>query len=149
MQLNSTEIAELIKQRIEKFDVSSTTRTEGVIISVSDGILRIGGLSDVMQGEMLELPGGSFALALNLERDSVGAVVMGEYTHLSEGMTVKSTGRILQVPVGRNLLGRVLNTLGEAIDGKGAIQAEAYSPVEVIAPGVIDREPVSQPFKRD
>lgn len=147
MQLNSTEIAELIKQRIEKFDVSSTTRTEGVIISVSDGILRIGGLSDVMQGEMLELPGGSFALALNLERDSVGAVVMGEYTHLSEGMTVKSTGRILQVPVGRNLLGRVLNTLGEPIDGKGAIQAEAYSPVEVIAPGVIDREPVSQPVQ--
>ena len=91
MQLNSTEIAELIKQRIEKFDVSAR-RTEGVIISVSDGILRIGGLSDVMQGEMLELPGGSFALALNLERDSVGAVVMGEYTHLSEGMTVKSNG---------------------------------------------------------
>lgn len=147
MQLNSTEIAELIKQRIEQFDTASTVRTEGTIISVNDGILRIQGLSDVMQGEMLELPGDSFALALNLERDSVGAVVMGAYTHLSEGMTVKSTGRILQVPVGRHLLGRVLNTLGEPIDGGGPVENDGFSPIEVIAPGVIDRQSVSQPVQ--
>ncbi len=147
MQLNSTEIAELIQQRIKQFDISSQAHAQGVIISVSDGILRIAGLSDVMQGEMLELPGGSYALALNLERDAIGAVVMGPYTHLSQGMQVKSTGRILEVPVGRCLLGRVVNTLGEPIDGKGPIETQTYSPVEVIAPGVIDRQSVSQPVQ--
>ncbi|OIN13886.1 F0F1 ATP synthase subunit alpha [Oceanisphaera psychrotolerans] len=147
MQLNSTEIAELIKQRIEQFNVVSEARNEGTIVSVSDGIIRVHGLADIMQGEMIELPGGRYALALNLERDSVGAVVMGPYADLAEGMKVQSTGRILEVPVGRNLLGRVVNTLGEPIDGKGAIEADTFSPVEVIAPGVIDRQSVDQPLQ--
>ncbi|ART82493.1 F0F1 ATP synthase subunit alpha [Oceanisphaera profunda] len=147
MQLNSTEIAELIKQRIEQFNVVSEARNEGTIVSVSDGIIRVHGLADIMQGEMIELPGGLYALALNLERDSVGAVVMGPYTDLAEGMKVRSTGRILEVPVGRNLLGRVVNTLGEPIDGKGAIVADTFSPVEMIAPGVIDRQSVDEPLQ--
>jgi F-type H+-transporting ATPase subunit alpha len=147
MQLNSTEISELIKQRIENFNVVSEARNEGTIISVSDGIIRIHGLADVMQGEMIELPGGRFALALNLERDSVGAVVMGPYADLQEGMKVTGTGRILEVPVGPALLGRVVNTLGEAIDGKGPINTDTTSPVEVIAPGVIDRKSVDQPLQ--
>ncbi|QIZ78231.1 F0F1 ATP synthase subunit alpha [Ferrimonas lipolytica] len=147
MQLNSTEISELIKSRIEQFNVVSEARNEGTIVSVSDGIIRIHGLADVMQGEMIELPGNRFAIALNLERDSVGAVVMGPYADLAEGAKVKSTGRILEVPVGRALLGRVVNTLGEPIDGKGPIETDTFSPVEVIAPGVIEREGVSQPVQ--
>jgi F-type H+-transporting ATPase subunit alpha len=147
MQLNSTEISDLIKQRIESFEVVSEARNEGTIVSVSDGILRINGLADVMQGEMIELPGSRFAIALNLERDSVGAVVMGPYADLAEGVKVKSTGRILEVPVGRGLLGRVVNTLGEPIDGKGAIDNDGFSPVEVIAPGVIDRQSVDEPVQ--
>ena len=147
MQLNSTEISDLIKQRIEKFNVVSEARNEGTIVSVSDGIIRIHGLADVMQGEMIELPGGLYALALNLERDSVGAVVMGPYVNLQEGMKVTSTGRILEVPVGPEMLGRVVNTLGEPIDGKGPIDAKLTSPVEVIAPGVIDRKSVDQPLQ--
>ena len=147
MQLNSTEIAELIKQRIAQFDVKSEARNEGTIVSVSDGIIRIHGLADAMQGEMIELPGNRFALALNLERDSVGAVVMGPYANLAEGMKVKGTGRILEVPVGRGLLGRVVNTLGQPIDGKGPIENDGYSPIEVIAPGVIERKSVDQPVQ--
>ncbi|WP_341502560.1 F0F1 ATP synthase subunit alpha [Gallaecimonas sp. GXIMD4217] len=147
MQLNSTEIAELIKSRIEQFEVVSEAHDEGTIVSVSDGIIRIHGLADVMQGEMIELPGNRYAIALNLERDSVGAVVMGPYADLAEGTKVKSTGRILEVPVGRGLLGRVVNTLGEAIDGKGRIDNDGFSPVEVIAPGVIDRQSVDQPLQ--
>ena len=147
MQLNSTEISDLIKQRIESFDVVSEARNEGTIVSVSDGILSIHGLTDVMQGEMIELPGGRYALALNLNRDSVGAVVMGPYADLQEGMKVTGTGRILEVPVGPELLGRVVNTLGEPIDGKGPIEAKLTSPVEVIAPGVIDRKSVDQPVQ--
>ncbi|WP_421190429.1 F0F1 ATP synthase subunit alpha [Aeromonas sanarellii] len=147
MQLNSTEIAELIKQRIAQFDVKSEARNEGTIVSVSDGIIRIHGLADAMQGEMIELPGNRFALALNLERDSVGAVVMGPYANLAEGMKVKGTGRILEVPVGRGLLGRVVNTLGQPIDGKGPVEHDGYSPIEVIAPGVIERKSVDQPVQ--
>ena len=147
MQLNSTEISDLIKQRIESFDVVSEARNEGTIVSVSDGILSIHGLADVMQGEMIELPGGRYALALNLNRDSVGAVVMGPYADLQEGMKVTGTGRILEVPVGPEMLGRVVNTLGEPIDGKGPIEAKLTSPVEVIAPGVIDRKSVDQPVQ--
>ncbi|GAA5218711.1 F0F1 ATP synthase subunit alpha [Corallincola platygyrae] len=147
MQLNSTEISELIKQRIEKFNVVSEARNEGTIVSVSDGIIRVTGLADCMQGEMIELPGNRYAIALNLERDSVGAVVMGPYADLAEGVKVKSTGRILEVPVGRGLLGRVVNTLGEPIDGKGPIDNDGFSPVEVIAPGVIERQSVSQPVE--
>nr|WP_255307011.1 MULTISPECIES: F0F1 ATP synthase subunit alpha [Gilliamella] len=144
MQLNSTEISELIKERIAQFNIVSDAHNEGTIISVSDGILRIHGLTDVMQGEMIALPGGRYAMALNLERDSVGAVVMGPYEDLSEGMKVQCTGRILQVPVGEGLLGRVINTLGEPIDGKGSLQHDGFSPVEVVAPGVIDRKSVDQ-----
>ena len=145
MQLNSTEIAELIKNRIEQFDVVSEARNEGTIVSVTDGIIRIHGLADVMQGEMIELPGNRFAIALNLDRDSVGAVVMGPYADLAEGLKVKGTGRILEVPVGRGLLGRVVNTLGEPIDGKGPIENDGFMPVEVQAPGVIDRKSVDEP----
>ena len=147
MQLNSTEIAELIKQRIEKFEVVSEARNEGTIVGVTDGIIRITGLAAVMQGEMIELPGGRYAIALNLERDSVGAVVMGPYQDLQEGNKVQSTGRILEVPVGPGLLGRVVNTLGEPIDGKGAIDAAGFEPVEKIAPGVIERQSVDQPVQ--
>ena len=147
MQLNSTEISELIKKRIAQFNVASDAQSTGTIVSVSDGIIRIHGLADVMQGEMIELPGGRYAIALNLERDSVGAVVMGPYADLAEGMTVKCTGRILEVPVGRGLLGRVVNTLGQPIDGKGEVEHDGFSPVEVIAPGVIDRQSVDQPVQ--
>jgi len=147
MQLNSTEIAELIKNRIEQFDVVSEARNEGTIVAVTDGIIRIHGLADVMQGEMIELPGNRFAIALNLDRDSVGAVVMGPYADLAEGQKVKGTGRILEVPVGRGLLGRVVNTLGEPIDGKGPVENDGYSPVEVVAPGVIERKSVDQPVQ--
>ena len=147
MQLNSTEIAELIKNRIEKFNVVSEARNEGTIVGVADGIIRIHGLADVMQGEMIELPGSRYAIALNLERDSVGAVVMGPYQDLQEGTKVQSSGRILEVPVGPGLLGRVVNTLGAPIDGKGAIEAAGYEPVEKIAPGVIERQSVDQPVQ--
>ncbi len=144
MQLNSTEISNLIKQRIEKFEAVSEARNEGTIVSVSDGIIRINGLAECMQGEMIELSNGSFAMALNLERDSVGAVVMGPFQNIKEGQKVKSTGRVLEVPVGKGLLGRVVNTLGEPIDGKEPIKNDGYSPIEVIAPGVIDRKAVNQ-----
>ena len=147
MQLNSTEIAELIKKRIDQFEVVSEARNEGTIVGVTDGIIRINGLADVMQGEMIELPGGSYAIALNLERDSVGAVVMGPYNTLQEGDKVKSSGRILEVPVGPKLLGRVVNTLGEPIDGKGAIDSDMFEPVEKIAPGVIERQSVDEPVQ--
>jgi F-type H+-transporting ATPase subunit alpha len=147
MQLNSTEISELIKKRIEQFEVVSEARNEGTIVSVTDGIIRIHGLADCMQGEMIELPGNRYAIALNLERDSVGAVVMGPYADLQEGTKVQSTGRILEVPVGRGLLGRVVNTLGEPIDGKGPIENDGFEPVEKVAPGVIERQSVDQPMQ--
>lgn len=147
MQLNSNEISDLIKDRISKFNVSTEARNEGTIVSVRDGIITINGLADVMQGEMIELPGGKYALALNLDTHSVGAVVMGPYTDLSEGMKVKGTGRILEVPVGNGLLGRVVNTLGEPIDGKGPVSCDRLDPVEVIAPGVIERKSVDQPIQ--
>ena len=147
MLLNSNEISDLIKDRISKFNVSTEARNEGTIVSVRDGIITINGLADVMQGEMIELPGGKYALALNLDTHSVGAVVMGPYTDLSEGMKVKGTGRILEVPVGNGLLGRVVNTLGEPIDGKGPVSCDRLDPVEVIAPGVIERKSVDQPIQ--
>ena len=147
MQLTATEVSDLIKKRIENFDVGVEARTEGTIVTLTDGIARIHGLSDVMQGEMIEFPGNTYGLALNLERDSVGAVVMGPYTHISEGDTVKCTGRILEVPVGRGLLGRVVNSLGEPIDGKGPIEADGQSPIEKVAPGVIARQSVDQPVQ--
>ncbi|MGL5335159.1 MAG: F0F1 ATP synthase subunit alpha [Enterovibrio sp.] len=147
MQLNSTEVSELIKERIKNFNIVNEARNEGTITSVSDGIIRIYGLANIMQGEMIELPNGRYALALNLERDSVGAVVMGPYVDLQEGMKVTGTGRILEVPVGPELLGRVVNTLGEPIDGKGPINAKLTAPVEAIAPGVIARKSVDQPMQ--
>ncbi|MGP1957842.1 MAG: F0F1 ATP synthase subunit alpha [Arsenophonus sp.] len=147
MQLNSTEISELIKERILQFNVISKSHNEGIIISINDGIIRIYGLTQVMQGEMISLPNNCYAIAINLERDSVGAIVMGCYTDLTEGMKVKCTNRIFEVPVGRGLLGRVVNTMGEPIDGKGTIEHDGFSAVEVIAPGVIDRQSVDQPIQ--
>ena len=147
MTITATEVSDLIKQRIQNFDVGVEARTEGTIVTLTDGIARIHGLSDAMQGEMIEFPGNTFGLALNLERDSVGTVIMGDYGHLSEGDTVKCTGRILEVPVGPGLLGRVVNSLGEPIDGKGPIEAESHSPIEKVAPGVISRQSVNEPVQ--
>ncbi len=146
-QLNPSEISNLIKDRIKNFEASAESRTEGTVVSLTDGIARIHGLSEAMQGEMLEFPGDVFGLALNLEQDSVGAVVLGDYKHISEGDTVKCTGRILEVPVGRELLGRVVDSLGRPIDGKGAIETTETSPIEKIAPGVIERQGVDQPLE--
>jgi F-type H+-transporting ATPase subunit alpha len=147
MQLNPSEISELIKSRINELGVDSKIRNQGTVISVTDGICRIYGLSGVMQGEMLEFPGNTIGLALNLERDSVGAVVLGEYTHIKEGDSVKCTGRILEVPVGPELLGRVVNALGQPIDGKGPINAKLTDYIEKVAPGVIARQSVSTPVQ--
>jgi F-type H+/Na+-transporting ATPase subunit alpha len=145
--LNPSEISELIRERIERFKLTAETRNEGTLTSVSDGIVRIHGLNDVMAGEMIELPGDTFALALNLERDSVGAVVLGDYEHLSEGDIARTTGRILEVPAGPELLGRVVDALGRPIDGRGPVNAQTTSPVEKVAPGVIWRQSVSQPVQ--
>jgi F-type H+-transporting ATPase subunit alpha len=147
MALNPSEISELIKQRIEKFEAVSEARTEGTVVTLADGVSRIHGLADVMQGEMIEFPGNTFGMALNLEQDSVGAVVLGDYKHISEGDKVKCTGRILEVPVGEALLGRVVDSLGTPIDGKGPIEATGVSPIEKIAPGVIERKSVDQPVQ--
>jgi F-type H+-transporting ATPase subunit alpha len=145
--LNPSEISELIKKRVEELNISSETRNEGTVVSVSDGIARIHGLEDAMQGEMIEFPGNTFGLALNLERDSVGTVILGDYEHITEGDTVKCTGRILEVPHGHGLLGRVVDALGNPIDGQGAIDNDGFSPIEKVAPGVIWRKSVSQPVQ--
>ena len=147
MQLSPTEISDLIKKRIEGSDLSAEAKTEGTIVAVTDGIVRIHGLSDVMAGEMIEFPNNTYGLALNLERDSVGAVILGDYQHLSEGDIAKCTGKILEVPVGESLMGRVVNSLGAPIDGKGEIGAKEFSPIEKIAPGVIQRQSVDQPVQ--
>ena len=147
MQLNPSEISELIKDRIKNFEGAAEARTEGTVVSLMDGIARIHGLADAMSGEMIEFPGNTYGMALNLERDSVGVVILGAYGHISEGDTAKTTGRILEVPVGEQLLGRVVNSLGEAIDGKGAIETDQFMPIERIAPGVIDRKSVDQPMQ--
>ena len=146
-QLNPSEISEIIKQRIERLDVSAEARNEGTIVSVSDGIVRIHGLADVQNGEMIEFPDNLFGLALNLDRDSVGAVVLGDYKTLKEGQTARCTGRILEVPTGPELLGRVVDSLGRPIDGKGPVNASSFSPVEKVAPGVIARQHVDQPVQ--
>ncbi len=147
MQLNPSEISDLIKSRIEEFELKAEARNEGSIISLTDGIVRIHGLEDAMSYEMLEFPGNTYGLALNLERDSVGAVVLGDYKHLSEGDAVKCTGRVLEVPVGEGLLGRVVDALGNPVDGKGPIDAVATSSIEKVAPGVIARKSVDQPVQ--
>lgn len=145
--LSPTEISDLLIQRIQQFELKPEVRTEGRVVSVKDGIVRLSGLDDVMQGEMIEFPGSTFGLALNLERDSIGAVVLGQTRHLREGQIAKCTGRILEVPVGEGLLGRVVDSLGNAIDGKGTIQFSKTSAIEKVAPGVIYRHPVSQPMQ--
>jgi len=147
MSLSSSEVSELIIERIRDFRPSAQIHTEGKIVSITDGIVRIYGLEGVMYGEMIEFPGNIFGVALNLERDSVGAVVLGDYESLAEGQTVKCTGRILEVPVGEGLLGRVVNALGAPIDGKGPIHSAGLSPIEKVAPGVIFRQSVSQPLQ--
>jgi F-type H+-transporting ATPase subunit alpha len=145
--LNPSEISELIKKRIEHFNVVSEARNEGTLVSLQDGIGQLHGLADVMQGEMIEFPGGVYALALNLKRDAVGAVVLGDDSSLSEGVKAKCTGRILEVPVGDELLGRVVDALGNPIDGKGPIKSNKMSPIEKVAPGVIARQSVDQPIQ--
>jgi len=147
MQLNPSEISNLIKARIENYDLDSQPRTEGTVVSLTDGIVRIHGLADVMQGEMLEFPDNTYGMALNLERDSVGAVVLGKSGHILEGDTVKCTGRILEVPVGDALLGRVVDALGNPIDGNGPVGCTETAPIEKIAPGVIARKSVDQPVQ--
>ncbi len=147
MQLNPTEISDLIKKRISSFESGAEARTEGTVVSVTDGIVRLHGLGDVMSGEMIEFSNGSYGLALNLERDSVGAVVLGDYKGITEGDTVKCTGRILEVPHGRGLLGRVVDALGNPIDGKGPVDNDGFAPIERVAPGVIERKSVDQPVQ--
>ena len=146
-ELNPSEISEIIKQRIDNLDVSVQSKNEGTIVSVSDGIIRIPGLADVIYGEMIEFEGGIYGMALNLERDSVGAVVLGDYLSLAEGQTCRCTQRILEVPVGPELEGRVVDALGKPIDGKGPVEAKLTAPVEKIAPGVIARKSVDQPIQ--
>jgi F-type H+-transporting ATPase subunit alpha len=147
MQLNPSEISDLIKSKIEQFEVETEAHTEGTIVSLTDGIVRVHGLADAMSYEMLEFPGNTFGLALNLERDSVGAVVLGDYEHLTEGDKVQCTGRVLEVPVGEGLLGRVVDSLGNPIDGKGPIEHTQTAPIEKVAPGVITRKSVDQPVQ--
>ncbi|MGA2776001.1 MAG: F0F1 ATP synthase subunit alpha [Steroidobacteraceae bacterium] len=147
MSIKASEISDLIKARIEKFQSATEARNVGTVVSVTDGIVRIHGLADARYGEMLEFDGNTFGLALNLEQDSVGSVVLGDYKHISEGSSVKTTGRILEVPVGPELLGRVVDALGTPIDGKGPVGAKQQSPLERVAPGVIFRKSVSQPVQ--
>lgn len=146
-QLNPSEISEIIKQRIDQLDISSEARNEGTVVSVTDGIIRIHGLADAMYGEMIEFEGGVYGLALNLERDSVGAVILGDYKSIAEGQSCRCTGRILEVPVGPELQGRVVDALGNPIDGKGAINAKETDAIEKVAPGVIARQSVDQPVQ--
>jgi F-type H+/Na+-transporting ATPase subunit alpha len=145
--LNPSEISDLIRKKIEQFNVVTESRNEGTIISLKDGIVRMHGLEDVMQGEMIEFPGGVFGLALNLERDSVGAVILGDANSLSEGEKGRCTGRILEVPTGPGLLGRVVDALGNPIDGKGPIESSQLAPIEKVAPGVISRQSVDEPVQ--
>ena len=147
MSIKASEISDLIRARIEKFESASEARNVGTVVSVTDGIVRIHGLADARYGEMLEFDGNTFGLALNLEQDSVGSVVLGDYKHISEGSTVKTTGRILEVPVGPALLGRVVDALGKPLDGKGPVNAKLQSPLERVAPGVVFRKSVSQPVQ--
>jgi len=146
MQLNAAEISDIIRTKIQGFGSSPELKSTGRVLSVFDGIARVYGLNDAMLGEMIEFPGEVFGLAFNLERDSVGIILLGDYGNISEGDTAKCTGRILEVPVGPELLGRVVNSLGQPIDGKGQIDAKLASPIEKIAPGVIERQSVDQPL---
>ena len=147
MTINPTEISDIIKEKIKEFDIKSTPHNEGSVVSLTDGIAKVYGIADALQGEMLEFPNKTFGMALNLERDSVGVVILGDYKHILEGDSVKCTGRILEVPVGNELLGRVVNSLGKPIDDNGPINAKETSPIEKIAPGVIERKSVDQPVQ--
>lgn len=147
MTINPTEISDIIKGKIKEFDIKSTPHNEGSVVSLTDGIAKVYGIADALQGEMLEFPNKTFGMALNLERDSVGVVILGDYKHILEGDSVKCTGRILEVPVGNELLGRVVNSLGKPIDDNGPINAKETSPIEKIAPGVIERKSVDQPVQ--
>src|SRR5437016_967228 len=147
MQLNPSEISELIKSKIQNLDTGAEVRTQGTVVSLTDGIARVHGLSDAMQGEMIEFPKNTFGLALNLERDSVGTVILGDYEHITEGDIVKCTGRILEVPVGPELIGRVVDALGQPIDGKGPVNAREKDVIEKVAPGVMWRQSVAQPVQ--
>ena len=147
MTINPTEISDIIKDKIKNLDIKTQSHNEGTVVSLTDGIARIYGITDALQGEMLEFPNNIFGLALNLERDSVGAVILGDYKSISEGDTVKCTGNILEVPVGEELLGRVVNSLGEPLDNNGPITSANKSPIEKIAPGVIERKSVDQPVQ--
>jgi F-type H+-transporting ATPase subunit alpha len=146
-QLNPSEISSVLKEKIAGLDLSAERKNEGIVVSVSDGIVRIHGMGDVMYGEVIEFDNGTKGMALNLEQDSVGAVVLGDYLEIIEGQKAVCTGKVLEVPVGEALLGRVVNTLGTPIDGKGEIKAEKNMPVEVVAPGVIARQSVDQPVQ--
>jgi len=146
-QLNPSEISDIIRKRIEGIDVTSEAKNEGTVVGVTDGIVRIHGLADVMYGEMIEFEDGLYGMALNLERDSVGAVVLGDYLPIQEGQKAKCTGRILEVPIGPELLGRVVNGLGTPIDGKGDLNAKLTDAIEKVAPGVIERQSVDQPVQ--
>ncbi len=146
-QLNTSEISSVLKEKIAGLDLSAERKNEGIVVSVSDGIVRIHGMGDVMYGEVIEFENGTKGMALNLEQDSVGAVVLGDYLEIIEGQKAVCTGKVLEVPVGEELLGRVVNTLGTPIDGKGEIKAEKSLPVEVVAPGVIARQSVDQPVQ--
>ncbi len=147
MTINPTEISNIIKAKIKDYDLKTTAHNEGTVVSVTDGIARVYGITEALQGEMLEFPNKIYGMALNLERDSVGAVILGDYKNISEGDIVKCTGRILEVPVGPELLGRVVNSLGEPIDNNGPINSKNTSPIEKIAPGVIERKSVDQPVQ--
>ena len=146
-QLNPSEISSVLKEKIAGLDLSAERKNEGIVVSVSDGIVRIHGMGDVMYGEVIEFENGTKGMALNLEQDSVGAVVLGDYLEIVEGQKALCTGKVLEVPVGEAMLGRVVNTLGTPIDGKGEIKAENTAPVEVVAPGVIARQSVDQPVQ--
>ena len=146
-QLNPSEISDIIRQRIDQLDVGTEAKNEGTVVSVSDGIIRIHGLNEVMYGEMIDFGGGLYGMALNLERDSVGAVVLGDYKGIAEGQACRCTGRILEVPVGPELQGRVVDALGTPIDGRGALNAKLTDALEKVAPGVIARQSVDQPVQ--
>lgn len=145
--LSPSEISELIRKRIDALDLSVEAKTEGTVVSVLDGIVRIHGLGSVMYGEMIEFEGGTVGIALNLERDSVGAVILGDYLGLSEGQSCRCTGRILEVPVGPGLEGRVVDALGNPIDGRGPVETKLTEPIEKVAPGVIARQSVGEPVQ--
>src|SRR3990172_3343904 len=147
MDIKAEEISKIIRDQIGSYAVDIDVAEVGSIISIGDGIARIHGVENCMSGEMLEFPHGIFGIALNLEEESVGAVLLGEFKEIKEGDTVKRTGRIISVPVGEELLGRVVNALGQPIDGKGPIQAKQYLPIERLAPGVVDRRPVKEPLQ--